>query len=129
MEPTNPIQPLVMVNGVLRFKENRIVSYLLDFARRHGCGMNELARMDFSADDRMQFAQLIGYSHSGAGDLEYISNEVWESAERMFTTGEDEQAARLAYFQELFKTLRSGLREPMAALYQKHPDDFEELEP
>ena len=61
----NPIQPIV--DG--RFKKNAIVSHLLDWATERGMGMNELACIDFTKDDRQQFAQLIGYSLSGYGEL------------------------------------------------------------
>lgn len=67
-------------NGVLRFRENKIVTYLLDFSTTKGCGMNELARQDFSDEDRMQFAQLIGYSLSGYGTLSYVTDAAYESA-------------------------------------------------
>jgi len=71
-----PMQPIVIAgDGVVRFKENKMVSHLLDFAEPLGCGLNELTRMDFSQEDRMQFAQLIGYSVSGYGDLSYASDE------------------------------------------------------
>jgi hypothetical protein len=59
-------------HGVLRFKSNKIVEHLLDFSSSKGCDMNELARMDFSNEDRMQFAQLIGYSVSGYNSLSYM---------------------------------------------------------
>jgi hypothetical protein len=37
--------------------------------------MNQIARMNFDDEDRAQFAQLIGYSVSGYGDLSYASAE------------------------------------------------------
>lgn len=79
----HPMQPVVLDSrGVARFKENKIVSRVLEFATAHGCGMNELARMDFSIEDRMQFAQLIGYSVSGYGDLGYASKKSVAKADR-----------------------------------------------
>lgn len=69
----NPIQPLANdEHGVLRFKPNAIVRHLLD--AHPTCDMNRLACMDFTDDDRQQFAQLIGYSLSGYGDLGYVSD-------------------------------------------------------
>lgn len=62
-------------HGTLRFKENQIVRKLLDFSTEHGYGLNEMALDDFSDDDRMQLAQLIGYSLSGYGTLSYVSDE------------------------------------------------------
>jgi hypothetical protein len=37
--------------------------------------MNSLAVMTFSREDREQFAQLIGYSVSGFGELSYCSKK------------------------------------------------------
>ena len=74
----HPIQPLEKdPNGVLRFKENKIVRFLLD---NGGYDMNQIATMSFSKEDREQFAQLIGYSLCGFGDLSYVSDETYERA-------------------------------------------------
>jgi hypothetical protein len=71
-----PMQPLVVdPNGVVRFRENRIVSRLYDYCQERGFGMNELCQMEFSAEDRTQFAQLIGYSLCGFHELPYVSDE------------------------------------------------------
>lgn len=71
-----PMQPLVKDQaGVVRFKKNKIVHLLLILANKHGIDMNELAVMDFTDEDRMQFAQLIGYSVSGYSDLSYVSDD------------------------------------------------------
>lgn len=77
-EPEHPMQPVILdESGVARFKANAIVRYLLDLCQVRGIsGMNELALIPFSREDREQFAQLIGYSVSGAGDLSYVSEEV-----------------------------------------------------
>ena len=119
----NPIQPLVEVNGIIRFKENAIVRHLLDFASSRGCDLNAIAVMDFSADDRMQFAQLIGYSLDGFGTLGYVSNEVYEAATTM-ANFKDERDARLTHYENLINNLKQQLRGPMADLFEKHPDDF-----
>ena len=75
----HPIQPLVKDrHGVLRFKVNAIVARLSDFAHEHGYGFNEILCDGYSDEDQEQFAQLIGYSLSGYGDLSFISDEaVW----------------------------------------------------
>ena len=69
----HPNQPLYRDDrNVLRFKQNHIVRFLLD----HGPhDLNSLARMNFEREDRVQFAQLIGYSLSGFGDLGYDCSE------------------------------------------------------
>jgi hypothetical protein len=73
-----PIQPLVIASdGVLRFQENAIVRYLLDHG---GIDMNALAGMDFKRSDWQQFAQLIGYSHSGWGTLSYANDRIYNTA-------------------------------------------------
>ena len=68
-----PIQPIVIdQHGVRRFRTNEIVRFLLDAGRYD---LNLLALMPFSRADREQFAQLIGYSVSGFGDLDYVRDE------------------------------------------------------
>lgn len=81
MSPAHPVQPLIDdPHGVRRFKLNAIVQRLMEFARQRGCGMNELAEMQFSDEDRVQFAQLIGYSLQGFGELSYVSDETYQRA-------------------------------------------------
>jgi hypothetical protein len=79
-EPKHPVQPLVtMPKGTVRFKANKIVQFLYDTSRNK---MNELALMPFSNEDREQFAQLIGYSLGGFGELPYVSDETYRRAAR-----------------------------------------------
>jgi hypothetical protein len=78
--PAVPMQPIVVVGGVTRFKENAIVQHLL--MTHLSCDMNKLASMDFTDEDRMQFAQLIGYSVEGYADLSYVSDESYEASEK-----------------------------------------------
>lgn len=62
-------QPMVLDRDGVRFKKNEIVNFLL----RHGrFDLNAIARMQFSGADRAQFAQLIGYSVNGYGELHYV---------------------------------------------------------
>ena len=77
-----PMQPLHLVHDVIRFKKNELVSHLLDHGTATGCGMNELAQVDASDEDRQQFAQLIGYSVAGYAELGYVSDESYDRAER-----------------------------------------------
>ncbi len=66
----HPLQPLYLDDeGKPRFKANNIVRYLLNYARDHGVGLNELASMPFSDEDFEQFYQLIGYTLCGYGEL------------------------------------------------------------
>lgn len=64
--------------SVARFRKNEIVQYLLDAGP---FDINQLALMPFDDEDRTQFAQLIGYSVSGFGDLPYVSKEVVDKAD------------------------------------------------
>ena len=71
------MQPIILDEyGVARFKANALVRYLLD---NGGIDMNELARQShvqkWTQEDCMQFAQLIGYSVDGYGDLSYVTSE------------------------------------------------------
>lgn len=73
-----PMQPVVVTErGILRFRQNSIVYYLLDHG---GIGLNQLAMQSFPREDWMQFAQLIGYSLSGYSELSYVTDESYEAA-------------------------------------------------
>ena len=121
----NPIQPIYTTEkGVLRFKENAIVRHLLDWATERGMGLNEIACMDFSKDDRQQFAQLIGYSLSGYSELmSYVDDDAYNAAAKM-AEGAPEHEARIDALQEELDAVRVALREPMARLFGVHPDDL-----
>ena len=86
-EPKHPMQPIVMTpDGVLRFKENAIVKYMLDEGRRTGgVDLNKIALLPFSQNDNEQLAQLIGHSVSGYGGLSYVSEESVMTADLMCT--------------------------------------------
>ena len=74
----HPVQPLYEdEHGVVRFKPNRIVRFLLDSGP---FDMNKLAAMDFSREDYVQFAQLIGYSLGGFGELSYVKDKDYKRA-------------------------------------------------
>ena len=87
-EVETPVQPIVTdKHGVTRFKANAIVAYIVDWcARKNGTvgygpdpdgpapDLSEISRMAFSRDDRVQLAQLIGYSLSGFEELGYVES-------------------------------------------------------
>lgn len=83
MERKHPMQRIVRAkDGVIRFQSNAIVRYLLDsgpFDLNHLATLGDL----FDRDDWEQFAQLIGYSVSGAAELDYVSDETCEIADRL----------------------------------------------
>ena len=74
----HPMQPVQHDDdGVIRFKANAIVRFLLDAGPYD---MNKLAMMPWSQEDREQFAQLIGYSVCGFNELQYVSDAACERA-------------------------------------------------
>lgn len=78
MSAKHPVQPLIKdEHGIVRFKKNDIVRYLLDAGP---FDMNSLAIMPFSQEDHEQFAQLIGYSLSGFSELSYVRDKTYERA-------------------------------------------------
>ena len=78
LKPCHPMQPLEKdAGGVVRFKMNPIIRFLLDAGP---FDMNSLAMMPWSDEDREQLAQLIGYSVSGFGELSYASDDVYDAA-------------------------------------------------
>ena len=75
----HPMQPIEIDDrGCPRFKANAIVRYLLD---EGGIDLNQIAIKNFSAEDQMQLAQLIGYSVGGYGELDYVTDESYDEAE------------------------------------------------
>jgi len=69
--------------GTIRFRGNAIVQYLLDAAGRgEKVDLNRIAVLPFPREDRVQFAQLIGYSVSGFGELDYVDDDSYARAER-----------------------------------------------
>jgi len=83
----HPIQPVEMVNGIARFKENKIVRHLLDKCTEAGiCDLNNIAFLasegKFNNEDQEQLAQLIGYSVSAAGGLSFMSEQVTKFADK-----------------------------------------------
>lgn len=81
-----PQQPLyVNEEGTIRFVPNKIVEDLLDFATPLGFDMNHIAKQaigygKYTPEEQMQFAQLIGYSLSGYGELSYVTDDSYDDA-------------------------------------------------
>lgn len=116
----HPIQPLVVdIRGAQRFKENKIVRHLLD---NGGIDLNALACLDFPAEDRQQFAQLIGYSLGGYSELSYVDDDAYRRA--VCSQEPDPKEAEIRELQTMLTELRKALRHPIAKLYGKHPDDL-----
>lgn len=77
--PKHPVQPLIMVDGVLRFKENKAISWVLD---KGNLDLNRMHAQGFSQEDLEQVSMLVGYSLSGFGGLSHVSDETYERAEK-----------------------------------------------
>jgi len=74
----HPIQPIYKDrHGTERFQSNAIVKYLLEHG---GIDLNKLAMLEFSNEDRQQFAQLIGYSLIGYAELSYVTDDAYKAA-------------------------------------------------
>lgn len=123
MTPKHPIQPIYLdEQRTLRFKQNSIVRFLLD---RGGFDLNFIAQTDFPREDRVQFAQLIGYSLDGFGELSYVNDYDYLVAQK---TCQDknisEKEARIEVLEKELADLKELLRKPIARLYGIHPDDL-----
>lgn len=75
-----PQQPVVVREGISRFQSNALVQHLYDWAQVRGHGLTELALVDAPDSHRQQFAQLIGYSIDGYGELSYVDEQAFERA-------------------------------------------------
>lgn len=109
----NPIQPLALdKHGTLRFKPNKIVEHLLELTRSNGlCDMNTIATLGFSKDDRQQFAQLIGYSLGGYGELQsYVDDVAYNTAEAMYEKKLPETEAQFIAMQATIVDLTEKLQ-------------------
>ncbi len=117
-----PIQPLRNdEHGVLRFVPNRIVKKLLEVAP---IDLNDIAMMDFTDEERMQFSQLTGYSLAGFGTLSFVDDETYEAATHI-NNGALEISARNIHLREKLDSLRKALKEGVELLYEIGIDDLE----
>lgn len=115
-----PMQPVETdASGVLRFRENKIVRYLLD---NGGIDLNDLARIEFPREDRDQFAQLIGYSVSAAP----ISRDLANAADTVASEGTDTDRARIVFLESELRSIRRAFKNPVADLFNIHPDDLQQ---
>ena len=77
-----PNQELYLdTDGKIKFKENKIVNYILNHG---GIDLNHLRSIEFPQDDREQFAQLIGYPHSGYGELNYVTDKSYYQTQKEY---------------------------------------------
>ncbi len=77
----HPMQPVVFdKHRVARFKQNKIVRYLID---NGSIDLNHIAIKVLPKEDQEQFAQLLGYSVCGFGDLSYARRKTVEKADAL----------------------------------------------
>jgi len=122
-QPTIQVQQIVMPMQPIkdgRFIPNKIVERLLEVAP---IDLNDIARMEFPEQDRIQFAQLIGYSVGGFGELSYVDDETYGAAEKI-CNGNNELEARNAELREQLHDIREGLHKASSAAFRIHPDDL-----
>tara|TARA_R110000868_G_scaffold327811_1_gene588707 strand:- start:420 stop:788 length:369 start_codon:yes stop_codon:yes gene_type:complete len=120
----HPIQPIVKdADGVNRFKRNHIIDYLFDECL---IDLNKLQKMDFPAEDRQQLAQLLGYSISGYGDLDYVDNYAYGVAAMMVNETISDDKARIAYLEKELRKIRNALKPLCADLFRVDIDDLKE---
>lgn len=120
----HPIQPLEKDDhGTVRFKRNAIVRHLLDHG---GIDLNQIAAMNFPREDRVQFAQLIGYSLEGFSELRsYVSDDDYAAAAIMATGKKSEEQSRIQALEQTLAKIRKGLVSAACAAFQVHPDDLQ----
>lgn len=118
----HPMQPVGLDDhGVLRFKCNAIVEYVLD---NGGIDLNHIACQKFSREDRSQFAQLIGYSVSGFSELGYASDEEREAAQTVYEEGLSEKDALIKVLEAKLEYIKNSFREGVSEMYNIHPADL-----
>lgn len=88
--------------------------------------MNSMAYRDYSPEDRRQFAQLIGYSLSGYGELRsYVDDVAYALAEtKAKNVLISEIEIERDYYRKELMELKKSLQKPMARLFGVHPDDL-----
>jgi len=108
-----PIQPIYKdKDGKPRFLSNKIVEHLLMLCKANGlCDLCKLSMLDFSNEDREQFAQLIGYSLNGFSELDFVSNETYSAAYKIYESGLTEEQARLEYQSETIDAVKSTVKD------------------
>lgn len=107
----HPVQDLHLdETGVVRFRENKIVDDLLEFATPRGFDLNHIARSNYSRHDQVQFAQLIGYSLGGFSELQrYVTDEDYAVAEAKYKSNNN--LSEVEQLEVRNKTLRTALKD------------------
>ena len=113
-----PIQPIE--DG--RFVGNSIVMALL---KTSTLDLNDIGMIPFTDQERMQFAQLIGYSVRGFSELSYVNDETHDAVmiinENINATEEESRSYAL---RKQLDEAKRGIKIAAAALFDVHPDDL-----
>ena len=119
-----PIQPTYIdEHGVKRFKENKVVSYLLE---KGGLDLNYLrGELNDCPDDWEQFAQLIGYSVSGFSDLPYVSEETLNVLDSIEEGDISEDKVRLEYLRSVVYNLKNSAVTLAEKIQEIYPESFD----
>lgn len=124
----HPMQPLELVDDILRFKQNNAVNALYEVFKEK-TGMDPwhamLSHPEVTKEDLCQFAQLIGYSHSGSGSLNYMDDQTWYAALAVYEAGIPELEARNNYLEKKLRRITSRMRKVAAVLFKVEADDLE----
>ncbi len=114
-----PIQPLETdKHGILRFRENKCVVALMKQVEALGGSWSECLYADgVETADRVQFAQLHGYSLSGFGDLGHVPETDLQAAREMHEAGKSELQARHEVLERQLNTLKNLMRPAVSELY------------
>ena len=126
----HPAQPVgVDDSGIVRFKRNAIVDFLIRDARP-GFDMNTIIRKvfagEFSREDMVQFYQLIGYSVEGFGDLSLVPDAEYEAAKREAATLMSPRF--VIRFNDVVKSFNQGSGYPVALADATRYDTRDEAE-
>lgn len=124
---THPNQPTYNdVNGTLRFKANAICRWLLDEGEKYGLDLNKIATVKtFSQEDRIQFAQLIGYSVCGWGELSYVTDEAYASVCTQINNPDTAKLQLLADSrQDVIDEAKENVRALCKTLYGFDPEEI-----
>jgi hypothetical protein len=116
-----PIQPMALdARGVMRFKPNKVVEYLLEHG---GLDLNDLAiaSADMPKADWEQFHQLIGYSVSGIPDLSLDTRRAVDLMEAGVTDWRD---ARIKALEQQLTEVRDSVRNLAVQVFDVHPEDL-----
>ncbi len=120
----HPIQPIGKDDsGTVRFKENKLVSLLLE---QGPFDLNQLIALSMAEgleDDYGQLLQLIGYSVSG---IPRQTMSEYAAFDAMTETGADPRDARIAALEQMLADYRRLLRPAIASIFAIHPDDLED---